>query len=139
LWWAALSAVGHHAGELLMAENTTGSLMVQRRTDVHIIEFMEVRILDQLAIDKIKTDILNMVAEAGVPKFIISFENVKYISSAVLGMLMTVNKHVMGKQGELRLASIDKSLMEVFKLTRLDKILKIFGSTDDALKKFEGA
>lgn len=120
-----------------MAENTTGSLMVQRRADVHIIEFMEVRILDQLAIDKIKTDILNMVAEAGVPKFIISFENVKYISSAVLGMLMTVNKHVMGKQGELRLSAIDKSLMEVFKLTRLDKILKIFNTTDDALKKFE--
>ena len=121
-----------------MAESTSGSLMVQRRTDVTIIEFMEVRILDQLAIDRIKNEILAMVAESGVPKFIISFENVKYISSAVLGMLMTVNKHILTKQGELRLASIDKSLMEVFKLTRLDKILKIFGSADDALTKFEG-
>ena len=121
-----------------MSESSSGSLMVQRRTDVHIIEFMEVRILDQLAIDRIKTDILSMVAEAGLPKFIISFENVKYISSAVLGMLMTVNKHILSKDGELRLAAIDKSLMEVFKLTRLDKILKIFKTTDDALAKFEG-
>ena len=121
-----------------MSENSSGSLMVQRRTDVTIIEFMEIRILDQLAIDRIKTEILGMVAESGVPKFIISFENVKYISSAVLGMLMTVNKHILTKQGELRLASIDRSLMEVFKLTRLDKILKIFETTESAMTKFEG-
>jgi len=119
-----------------MAEDS--ALIVQRRTDVHVIEFMETRILDQLVIDRIKNEILAMVKDAGLPKFIISFENVKYISSAVLGMLMTVNKHILADHGQLRLAAIDKSLMEVFKLTRLDKILKIYPDTDAALRKFEG-
>ena len=119
-----------------MADKSTGVLMVQRMVDVHVIEFLEARILDQLMIDRIKNEILGMVEEAGLPKFVISFENVKYISSAVLGMLMTVNKHVLAKHGELRLAAIDQSLMEVFTLTRLDKILKIYKTTDDAMRKF---
>ena len=119
-----------------MADKSTGALMVQRMVDVQVIEFLEARILDQLMIDKIKNEILAMVEEAGLPKFVISFENVKYISSAVLGMLMTVNKHVLAKKGELRLAAIDQSLMEVFTLTRLDKILKIYKTTDDAMRKF---
>ncbi len=119
-----------------MAGSGDSNLMVQRQQDVHIIEFMETRILDQLAIDKIKNEILQLVEQSGVPKFIISFENVKYISSAVLGMLMTVNKKIAKEKGELRLAAIDASLMEVFTLTRLDKILKIFKSTDAAMLKF---
>jgi anti-sigma B factor antagonist len=110
--------------------------MVQRQGDVYIIEFMDTRILDQLAIDKIKNEILALVEKSGVPKFVISFENVKYISSAVLGMLMTVNKTIAKEKGELRLAAIDNSLMEVFKLTRLDKILKIYDTTDNAMYKF---
>ena len=119
-----------------MANESSGSLMVQRMVDVHIVEFLETKILDQMMIDRIKNEILAMVEEAGHPKFLISFENVKYISSAVLGMLMTVNKHIAAKKGELRLAAIDQSLMEVFTLTRLDKILKIFKTSEDALRKF---
>ncbi len=119
-----------------MAPQGDSTLMVQRQGDVYIIEFMDTRILDQLAIDKIKNEILALVEKSGVPKFVISFENVKYISSAVLGMLMTVNKTIAKEKGELRLAAIDNSLMEVFKLTRLDKILKIYDTTDNAMYKF---
>lgn len=117
-----------------MAEDSV--LIVQRQSDVIIIEFMESRILDQLMIDQIKNEILQIVEDAGHPKIIIGFDNVKYISSAVLGMLMTVNKAVAKHKGELRLAAIDKSLMEVFKLTRLDKILKIYKNTTAAMNKF---
>lgn len=120
-----------------MAEKPNSLMMVQRRTDVQIVEFLETRILDQLAIDQIKNEILTMVENSGVPKFIISFENVRYISSAVLGMLMTVNKQIAARHGQLRLAAIDNSLMEVFRLTRLDKLLKIYKTTDEALVKFE--
>ncbi|MCC6578849.1 MAG: STAS domain-containing protein, partial [Phycisphaeraceae bacterium] len=55
---------------------------------------------------------------------------------AMLGTIMSLNKKVKGMSGEIRLAAIDKQLMEVFKLTRLDKVLKIYPKTDDALVKF---
>lgn len=122
-----------------MAEANSGSLMVQRIGDAHVIEFMETNILDQIVIERIKEQILGVIEKAGHPKILISFENVKHISSAMLGTLMAVNKAVKAASGELRLCSIDKNLMEVFKLTRLDKVLKIHKNPQAALDpKFVG-
>ena len=119
-----------------MAEANSGSLMVQKIGDVHIIEFMETNILDQIIIERIKEQILGVIENSGLPKILISFENDKHISSAMLGTLMAVNKAVKAADGELRLCSIDKNLMEVFKLTRLDKVLKIFKNPQAAMAKF---
>ncbi len=119
-----------------MAESKSGSLMIQRIGDVHIIEFMETNILDQIVIERIKEEMLDLIERCGVPKLLISFENVKHISSAMLGTLMAVNKSVKNAGGELRVSSIDKNLMEVFKLTRLDKVLKIFKNSTEAMNKF---
>lgn len=118
-------------------ENASSSgLMVQRLSDIHVIEFMEKSIVDQVTIEQIKHDLLALVEKSGHPKFVISFENVSHISSAMLGVLMTVNKRIKEENGALRLAAISPSIMEVFKLTRLDKMLKIYKSTDDAVVKF---
>lgn len=119
-----------------MAEKGNEGLIVQRIADVHIVEFMQTSILDQVQIEKIKGDLLDLVDRCGHPKIILSFENVRHISSAMLGTLMAVNKKVTSAHGELRLAAIDSQLMEVFRLTRLDKVLKIFKNTEAALVKF---
>ena len=49
---------------------------------------------------------------------------------------MSLDKKVKAKGGELRLANISASIRQVFSLTRLDKALKIFNSTDEALARF---
>jgi len=119
-----------------MSNGASGALIVQRMADIHIVEFMETNILDQLMIERIKEELLDLVDRAGHPKIIISFDNVKHISSAMLGTLMAVNKRVKDAKGEVRLTGINDQLMDVFKLTRLDKVLKIFKSVEDATRKF---
>lgn len=119
-----------------MAGSSSGSLMVQRQGGVHVVEFLDTSILDQAKIEQIKDELLGLVKNTDVPKIIVSFENVQHVSSAMLGALMALHKAVDNNQGELRVAAIDDRLMEVFKLTRLDKVLKIFDTTDKALLKF---
>lgn len=111
-------------------------LMVQKTGDVHIVEFLESSLLDQGNIEQIHAELRSLVEAAAVPKFVISFENVGFISSAVLGVLMSLNKKIQAAHGELRLANISPRILEVFKITRLDKIVKIYKTTDDALVKF---
>jgi len=119
-----------------MQPSASGKLMVQRISDVYVVEFLETNILDQVAIERIKEELMDLITQSGSAKMIISFENVKHVSSAMLGTLMAVNKKVKQEKGELRLAAINKQLMEVFKLTRLDKVLKIFKTSQEALAKF---
>jgi anti-sigma B factor antagonist len=119
-----------------MSANSQSALLLQRMGDVRIVEFTESAILDQSKIDRIHHELQAIVEASGVPKIILSFENVQHISSAMLGVLMSLNKQIKSMDGELRLACISSGIMEVFKLTRLDKLLKIYRSTDQAMVKF---
>lgn len=112
------------------------AVLIQRMGDVRIIEFTDTAILDQARIETIHHELERIVDEAGLPKIILSFENVHNISSAMLGTIMSLNKKILAAGGELRLAAISKNIYEVFKLTRLDKMLKIYKSTDQAMVKF---
>jgi len=118
-----------------MADST---LIVHRMADVHVIEFIDHSILEQRTIDRVERDLIQLAEESGWPRFVISFSGVSSIASSVLGMLMSVNKKVASLKGEMRLSNVDARIFEVFKLTRLDKVLKIYKTTQDALKGFGG-
>lgn len=120
-----------------MPSPNDSALLVQRMDDVRIIEFTDTAILDQFRIDRIHDELRAIVEKSGVPKIILSFENVQNISSAMLGVLMSLNKQVAAAGGEMRLAEISKNIAEVFSITRLDKMLKIYKSTDQAMVKFK--
>lgn len=119
--------------------SANSGLMIQQLGGVHIIEFMDNSVLDQVRIEAMRTELEGIVDKSGLPKMVISFENVGHISSAVLGVLMSLDKKMKAKKGELRLAHISPSIKQVFTLTRLDKILKVFATTDEAMKKFGSA
>lgn len=120
-----------------MSSSNQSALLIQKMEDVRIIEFTDTAILDQVRIERIHNELREIVEAAGLPKLILSFENVQNISSAMLGVLMSLNKQVAKAGGEMRLAHISKSIAEVFSLTRLDKMLKIYKSTDQAMVKFK--
>ena len=115
---------------------TSDILMVQRMGEVHIVELLQPSILDQHLIQRIRDGIMEILTRSGTFKMVISFENVSHLASAMLGVLMELNNKVKEHKGEVRLCSLQPSIREVFKLTALDKVLKIFKSTDDAMVKF---
>lgn len=118
-----------------MAQPNSG-LMVQKTGDVHVVEFLDSSILDQANIERIHAELRGLVEKAGHPKFVISFENVSFISSAVLGVLLSLQKTIKKAGGELRLSHIGPKIGEVFRITNLDKVVKVYATTDEALVKF---
>jgi len=118
-----------------MSGNQSG-LIVQKMADIRIVEFSETSILDQATIARIGTDLNGLVDESGHPKILMDFSNVKFVSSGMLGVLMGLHKKVSKAGGELRVAGVRSSIMQVFKLTRLDKTLKIYKTSEAALKDF---
>ncbi|MHC5005157.1 MAG: STAS domain-containing protein [Planctomycetota bacterium] len=100
------------------------------------IEFVDRNILDEANIQQIGDEINAIVDGQDTPKVLISFENVDHLSSAALGTLITINNKVRGKDGELRLANIDRQIYEVFLITKLNKLFQIHDTRDEALASF---
>ena len=111
-------------------------LRVSDHDGVIRIEFVDRNILDEANIQQIGDEIGHIIDEHSQPKILISFDNVDHLSSAALGTLITINNKIRGKDGQLRLANIDKQIYEVFVITKLNKLFEIHDATEQALASF---
>lgn len=105
--------------------NETTRLKVTRSEGICEVTFADRKILDELCIAELQDELSKLVdAEPGI-KLLLNFGNVDHLSSAALGMLITLNKRVVAQNGKLKLSDINPQIMEVFKITRLNKMFDI--------------
>ena len=118
-----------------MAE-TIPPLSVTQNKDVRVVEFTNNRILDEANIAEIGNSLAALIEERNHPKLLLDFGTVDHLSSAALGMLINVDKKVKHRNGQLRLANIKPQIFEVFVITKLNNLFKIFPNREDALASF---
>ena len=93
--------------------------------------------MDQNLIDETGQELLQAAFEAcGNHKLVVNFQAVKFMSSAMLGKLMPLHKRCKADKTKLKLCSICPNLMEVFKITNLNKLFEISATEADAVAAF---
>lgn len=102
-----------------------------------VVTFTDEKILEERDILELQESLMGIIEQAGKINLILDFSVVKFLSSAVLGLLIRVSKKVYEQQGQLRLCNISPRIYEVFKITRLTKIFDIFPDRAEALASFE--
>ncbi len=112
------------------------TIAVVPEKDVRIVEFMNNKILDEGNIKEIGDTLNALIDEMPNPKLLLDFATVDHLSSAALGMLINANNRIKHKDGKFRLANIRPQILEVFRITKLDKLFKIRTTRDDALRSF---
>jgi anti-sigma B factor antagonist len=112
-------------------------LTVTKQDGVTVVEFENQKILDELTIQQIFEQLNELVDAEGIPMILLNFRKVEHLSSAALGALITLNKKVSQRQGRMVLANIHPQTYEVFKITRLNKIFEITGTTQEGLRAFQ--
>jgi len=95
------------------------------------------KILEEIAIQGLENSIIPLVERKQGINLVLDFSNVEFLSSSALGLLIRVSKKTHESNGHLRLCAISASIMEIFKITRLDKIFKIFPDRYQALESLE--
>jgi anti-sigma B factor antagonist len=66
---------------------------------------------------------------------VVDFEDVKFFSSAVLGLLLDIRAKLKTYDGEVVISAINPQLYRVFKITHLDRIFKFFPNKENAVKE----
>jgi len=85
--------------------------------------------------EQFKAQVIQEIA-AGRHRLIISFGNVEYLDSSFLGALVAILKALLPYEGKLVLSGMNGDIVNLFELTRLDKIFVLKENTDLALKEF---
>lgn len=118
-----------------MAEQTS-RLKLTRWGAIVQVDFTDRKILDELCIMEIQEELNRLVDSEPNARLVLCFRNVDHLTSAALGMLITLNKRVREKNGRLRLSDIKSQLLEIFKITRLNKLFEIFDTAQEARASF---
>jgi len=109
-------------------------VLSQQKDDVLIGQFTSQKIFDDKLIAKIRRELLEL-ADRAEGKMLLDFQGVTFMSSSMIGSIVLLNKKCRGRT-EIRMCNISPSIMEVFEITRLDKVLNICGSVEQALNDF---
>jgi anti-anti-sigma factor len=106
----------------------------QLRDGVQVITFSRPDVLDAAYIQQLGDDIYHHLKDIPSPRVVIDLENVRFLSSAALSMLIALQRVVDKQGGKIGVANVRDDIVKVFKLTKVHKILKIHASTDKAMK-----
>lgn len=69
-------------------------------------------------------------------RLILNMDAVPFIDSTGIGMLLLFHRNLKASGGGLKLAQLSPPVDKVFHLTKLNTILEIFDSEEEALKSF---
>ena len=115
---------------------STRKIDVEEVNAVTVAKFTDKKILDETNIQIIANQLFSLIDDDHRKKIVLDFATVEYLSSAALGKLITLDQTVKAAKGDLRLGTIRKDILEVFKITKLDKLFKIFETREKALAGF---
>ncbi len=92
---------------------------------VYMAKFLETKILNDMVIEGIARELGELAADEDCTNLLLNFSGVGFLSSSVLGKLITLNKKMRGKGGQLKLCEMKPEIYELFTLTNLVKIFDI--------------
>ena len=85
--------------------------------------------------DQIETTLSELI-RSPCKRIIVDLSQATYICSSALGVLIAAKKGMMRSEGELRLVATDGDIKELFRMTMLDKLFRVFGTVEEARNSF---
>lgn len=107
-------------------------ISVEYAENATIITLADEKILEEKDIRALQESIMSVIEQSERMNLILDFCNVRFLSSAVLGLLIRISKKIYERDGQLRLCNINPKIHEIFKITRLTKVFDIYQDTESA-------
>ncbi len=112
-------------------------LMTQAYDRIVLAKVMKERLLDAAAIASLAEGLNELVSRHPRMSLVLDLSDVAYLSSAVLGKLVALYKAVKADKGRIAITGVKPTLMPLFKVTQLDKMMQFFPDAEQAIKLYK--
>lgn len=106
--------------------------------EITVVRLRDRKLHDQERIEELGRELFELVEGRNCRQLVLNFVDVEFISSATLGKLIVLDRKVKAVNGQLRMCRVSPEILEVFRVTRLDKVFDIRGEESEALASFQG-
>jgi anti-anti-sigma factor len=117
-----------------MAASQKSYLEIQPVGDISVVSFTINKVLDEQVIEAIGKQLFSLVEDKRVLKIVLNFQKVEYLSSFMIGKLISLNKKIVAAKGRLAICCVNPQIADIFTITGLNRIMKIFKEEHEALQ-----
>ena len=104
--------------------------------DVTVVTFVDKKILEEAGIQELGAELFSLVEHDNRKSILLNFTGVEFLSSAALGKLITLDRKVKSNKGRLKMSNIRPEILEVFQITKLNKVFDIRTDEPEAISAF---
>lgn len=113
------------------------AITTQTKGEILVVGFTDSKILDSQRIDQVGKELQESIALAAHKKLLINFSGVSFMSSAMITKLVMLNKTCKAQGIALKFCDVSPNVLEVFKITKLNKLFDIQEGEDKAIASFD--
>ena len=112
-----------------ITSTTTGEILV--------VGFTDSKILDSQRIEQVGRELQEILPQAIQKKMLLNFRGVSFMSSAMITKLVMLNKGCKAQSVTLKFCEVSPNVMEVYNITKLNKLFDIQDGEEAALESFD--
>lgn len=109
-------------------------LSTEKISDIIVVGVLT-EVLDAGNTEEFKTGCASIINESN--KIVFEMSRVKFIDSSGCGTLLFCQKQLSKLGGDLKLCGVQESVRSLFELVRMDRILDIFNTKEEAVESFK--
>jgi anti-sigma B factor antagonist len=114
-----------------MSESPGAHFTLKSTDGVTIVTFINPKVV----LD-VRGPLYDLVEKEGHKRLILNFENVSFLSSAPIGVLIQLKKKAEAVGGIVRFCNVAPDILDVFRMTSVDRLFDIHVSEADAIASF---
>jgi anti-sigma B factor antagonist len=112
------------------------TLLTRKDGDILVVYFQDISIIDEARITSLGEELLDLIKNEN-DKIVVNFENVSFMSSAMIGKLIHFSTRCKEEKAKLRLCNINENVMKVFTLMNLQKVFELDVDESDSVAKLK--
>jgi len=126
---------GHPIGFLMRERNNVALKITDRELDGAYVVALDGRIVLGEESQALRVKLKSLVAE-GKKKAVLNMDNIKYIDSAGLGILVAAHVSAKLQGASLKLSNLGSKFREVLQITKLFTVFDVYNTEADAVASF---
>ncbi|WP_236622351.1 STAS domain-containing protein [Novipirellula maiorica] len=121
----------------ILRKHCMSAITTQVVNDILLVGFTDSKILDSQRIEQVGRELQESVPQAVHKKMLLNFRGVSFMSSAMITKLVMLNKSCKAQGVGLKFCEVSPNVMEVFKITKLNKLFDIQEGEEKAMASFD--
>ena len=114
--------------------STGTNMLTQKLKDVTVVTLQESRLLESRQLETLGGELYHLVDKLDRKKLVVDCTKVQFMASAAISVFVELHKKSTAIKGTLIICGLRKELMQVFEITKLNKILKFAPDEKTALQ-----